>query len=78
MTEHDLLFKEARNKNTCYSEIYNNAISKTNNMKSITAIIPLLVAAPIASGFVVEMFTEGNCGGQSLGQRNVYDNSCGE
>lgn len=48
-------------------------------MKVSTNIIaPLVAAASLASGFVVEMFTEKGCGGNSLGERNVWDNSCGK
>jgi hypothetical protein len=48
-------------------------------MKSITTILltPLLLTAPLASAFVAEMFPEANCDGVSLGERNVWDDSCG-
>ncbi|KPI35319.1 uncharacterized protein AB675_9911 [Cyphellophora attinorum] len=47
-------------------------------MKFISTLIltPLLLTAPLAFAFVAEMFPEANCGGASLGERNVWDDSC--
>jgi hypothetical protein len=48
-------------------------------MKATTTIIaPIILSLPLATCFVAEMFSEGDCGGDSLGEINVWDSSCGK